>query len=60
MVSLPARTDKQDTFAMQAALSGILYTQMDGVIGEEVPAKALPHVSRVSLTGRTQIDNRAY
>ncbi len=44
MISLPERTDKQDTFAMQAAFSGISYNQRDGVYGNEVPAKALPHV----------------
>ncbi|ETI28870.1 hypothetical protein G647_01322 [Cladophialophora carrionii CBS 160.54] len=43
MISLPGRTDKQDAFAMQAAFSDIAYTQMDGVYGHEVPAKALPH-----------------
>jgi hypothetical protein len=45
MISLPTRTDKQDTFAMQAALSSIKYTQIDGVDGQTVPANALPHVS---------------
>lgn len=45
MISLPTRTDKRDTFAMQAALSSIKYTQMDGVDGQMVPSKALPHVS---------------
>jgi hypothetical protein len=44
MISLPTRTDKQDSFAMQAALSGILYTQLDGIDGSLVPPKALPHV----------------
>ncbi|EXJ79110.1 hypothetical protein A1O3_08611 [Capronia epimyces CBS 606.96] len=43
MISLPARTDKRDAFAMQAAFSGISYTQMDGVDGKLVPEKALPH-----------------
>jgi hypothetical protein len=45
MISLPTRTDQQDTFAMQAALSSIKYTQIDGVDGQMVPPKALPHVS---------------
>jgi hypothetical protein len=45
MISLPIRTDKRDTFAMQAALSSIKYTQIDGVDGQMVPPKALPHVS---------------
>ncbi len=44
MISLPSRTDKRDAFAMQAALSGITYTQMDGVDGHDVPEKALPFV----------------
>ncbi|KAI1614529.1 hypothetical protein EDD36DRAFT_230957 [Exophiala viscosa] len=43
MISLPSRTDKRDAFAMQAALSGITYRQIDGVDGREVPGKALPH-----------------
>lgn len=45
MISLPSRSDKRDTFAMQAAVSSIKYTQIDGVDGQMVPAKALPHVS---------------
>ena len=44
MISLPERSDKQDSFAMQAAFSEISYTQMDGVWGHDVPPKALPHV----------------
>lgn len=44
MISLPARTDKRDAFALQAAFSGITYTQVDGVDGHDVPEKALPHV----------------
>jgi len=44
MISLPSRSDKRDAFAMQAALSGIAYTQMDGVDGHQVPEKALPYV----------------
>ncbi|KAJ9617834.1 uncharacterized protein PV06_06217 [Exophiala oligosperma] len=43
MISLPARTDKRDAFALQAAFSGITYTQVDGVDGHDVPEKALPH-----------------
>lgn len=56
MISLPARTDKRDAFALQAAFSGITYTQMDGVDGHEVSEKALPYVRRSSWTkniGRT-------
>lgn len=49
MISLPTRTDKRDTFAMQAALSSIKYTQIDGVDGQMVPLKALPHVSWTQL-----------
>jgi len=52
MISLPTRTDKQDTFAMQAALSSIKYTQIDGVDGQMVPPKALPHVSWNLLRGQ--------
>lgn len=44
MISLPYRTDKRDSFALQAAFSGITYTQVDGVDGHDVPEKALPHV----------------
>lgn len=44
IVSLPSRTDKRDAFAMQAALSGITYTLMDGVDGRQVAEKALPYV----------------
>lgn len=45
VISLPSRTDKKDTFALQAALSSIKYTEIDGVDGQTVPIKALPHVS---------------
>lgn len=44
LISLPTRTDKQDTFAMQAAFTSLRYTVMDGVDGSTVPSKALPHV----------------
>lgn len=44
VVSLPDRTDKRDAFAVQAALSGILYTHVDGVDGSSVLSKALPYV----------------
>ncbi|OQV10031.1 hypothetical protein CLAIMM_14086 [Cladophialophora immunda] len=43
MISLPERTDKQDTFTMQAAFSAISYTLVDGVYGDKVPTKALPY-----------------
>ncbi|KIW50872.1 hypothetical protein PV05_09653 [Exophiala xenobiotica] len=49
MISLPSRTDKRDAFAMQAALSGITYTQMDGVDGHDVPEKALPFTMEQSV-----------
>lgn len=45
MISLQTRTDKRDSFVMQAALSSIEFTQIDGVDGQTVPAKARPHVS---------------
>jgi hypothetical protein len=45
VISLPDRTDKQDAFAVQAALSGISYTHIEGVDGSTVPSKALPYVS---------------
>jgi len=47
MISLPNRTDKRDAFAVQAALSRISYTHVDGVDGSKVPAKAIPHVRRL-------------
>ncbi|KIW22001.1 uncharacterized protein PV07_12599 [Cladophialophora immunda] len=43
MISLPERTDKRDAFALQAAFSGISYTVVDGVHGDEVPSHALPN-----------------
>jgi hypothetical protein len=42
VISLPQRGDKQDSFAMQAAYSGIKYKLVDGVDGRVVPDKALP------------------
>ncbi|KAL2392095.1 hypothetical protein ABEF95_012535 [Exophiala dermatitidis] len=43
LISLPARTDKRDAFAVQAAFTEMKYTQMDGVDGHLVPEKALPY-----------------
>ncbi|EXJ96335.1 hypothetical protein A1O1_01461 [Capronia coronata CBS 617.96] len=48
MISLPLRTDKRDSFALQAAVSGMTYTQMDGVDGHSVPEKALPYTMNQS------------
>lgn len=47
MISLPSRSDKRDAFALQATLSGIVYDQVDGVSGQDVPEKARPFVSRL-------------
>ena len=43
MLSLPYRGDRQDTFAVQAELSNITWTQMWGVEGKDVPERALPY-----------------
>ena len=37
MIALPERTDRRDAFAVQAALSRISYTHIDGVDGSKVP-----------------------
>ena len=52
MITLPERRDKRDAFAVQAALSGIMYRQVDGVDGQKVPEKSLPYVcfSQVIIT----------
>jgi hypothetical protein len=52
MITLPERRDKRDAFAVQAALSGIMYGQVDGVDGRKVPEKSLPYVcfSQVIIT----------
>lgn len=44
MVSLPERSDKRDAFSLQARLSNITFTIVDGVDGSKVSAKALPYV----------------
>jgi hypothetical protein len=56
MISLPARSDKRDAFAMQAAVSGITYTQLEGVDGHKVPAKALPYVCMRPTVGVSSAD----
>lgn len=45
LVSLPERTDRRDSFAVQARLSNISFTVVDGVDGTTVSDKALPYVS---------------
>ncbi|KAJ9601863.1 hypothetical protein H2200_013636 [Cladophialophora chaetospira] len=50
LISLPERTDKQDAFAIQAAFSNISYTLVDGVHGDEVSTKALPHTMSQKAT----------
>ena len=43
MVNLPERTDKKDAFTLQAGLTNISFSVMDGVLGSEVSPKALPY-----------------
>lgn len=43
VVSLPARSDKRDSFTMQASLSNLSFTIVDGVDGRAVPSQALPY-----------------
>lgn len=45
LISLPQRTDRRDSFAVQARLSNMSFTVVDGVDGTKVPDKALPYVS---------------
>jgi len=45
LVSLPERTDRRDSFAVQARLSNMSFTVVDGVDGTTVSEKALPYVS---------------
>ena len=42
MLGLPERRDKRDAFAVQAALSKIRYTQVDGVKPSEIAPNSLP------------------
>ncbi|KAG9570833.1 glycosyltransferase family 34 protein, partial [Aureobasidium melanogenum] len=41
LISLPQRTDRRDSFAVQARLSNMSFTVVDGVDGTKVPDKAL-------------------
>jgi len=43
VISLRERSDKRDTISVQAALSNISLTFVDGVVGKEVSEKALPY-----------------
>ncbi|KAH0255112.1 glycosyltransferase family 34 protein, partial [Aureobasidium melanogenum] len=43
LVSLPERTDRRDSFAVQARLSNISFTVIDGIDGSTVSNKALPY-----------------
>ncbi|KIW86580.1 uncharacterized protein Z519_12811 [Cladophialophora bantiana CBS 173.52] len=62
MISLPERTDKQDTFAMQAAFSEISYTFVEGVHGGRIPTKALPHTmsQKANVIGCWRAHNNVY
>ncbi|CAN8096967.1 unnamed protein product [Discula destructiva] len=42
VVSLPSRTDHRDGMTLQAALSGLHINFIDGVLGKDVPDKAIP------------------
>ncbi|KAI1412899.1 glycosyltransferase family 25 protein [Hypoxylon sp. FL1857] len=42
VVGLPSRTDRRDGMVLQAALSNIEVEFIDGVLGKDVPDKALP------------------
>ncbi|KPI45848.1 uncharacterized protein AB675_351 [Cyphellophora attinorum] len=43
VVSMPERIDKRDAFAVMASVTGIDYNITDGVVGDTISAKALPH-----------------
>jgi hypothetical protein len=43
VISLADRSDKQDSISVQATLSNICITVVDGVVGKDVPAKAKPY-----------------
>lgn len=43
VISLPDRTDKQDTISLQARLSNISFDFVTGIDGSKIPAKALPY-----------------
>ncbi|KAK3302648.1 glycosyltransferase family 25 protein [Chaetomium strumarium] len=42
VVGLPSRTDRRDGMVLQAALSNMSIEFIDGVVGSEVPDKAIP------------------
>ncbi|KAK4137117.1 glycosyltransferase family 25 protein [Trichocladium antarcticum] len=42
VVGLPSRSDRRDTMVLQAALSDIQIEFIDGVMGKDVPNKAIP------------------
>ena len=48
VISLPGRTDRQDSFALAASLTGFTYNLTDGVDGSRVPTKALPYTMDVT------------
>ncbi|ETN44331.1 uncharacterized protein HMPREF1541_10511 [Cyphellophora europaea CBS 101466] len=49
MISMPTRRDKHDAFAVQALATNITYTPIDGVEGDQVPLKALPHTMDIKI-----------
>lgn len=55
MLSLPFRGDRQDTFAVQAQLSNITWTQMWGVEGQDVPEKAMPYGMTYEKIGKNGV-----
>ncbi|CAD0105778.1 unnamed protein product [Aureobasidium uvarum] len=48
LVSLPERTDRRDSFTLQARLSNMSFEVIDGVDGATVPEKALPYTMVMS------------
>ena len=50
VISLPERTDRQDSFALAASLTVFTYNLTDGVEGPRIPAKALPCTMHTSIT----------
>lgn len=47
---MPARTDKRDTFALAAALTGMDIAFQDGVDGSAIAAQAIPNVKSPCMT----------
>ncbi|AEO67124.1 glycosyltransferase family 25 protein [Thermothielavioides terrestris NRRL 8126] len=45
IIGLPSRSDRRDGIVLQAALSGIQVEFIDGVLGKDVPDKAIPMAS---------------